>query len=134
MDRREGDRPRAAARRALQPLHGYPSHYFNATEFGLARLFEDDFEIELAGPSRHGPHRQSLVPLYRMREMGEDLQADRSVHWRARVRAWRMTRSLTRAGYEYVQPADMMSRRPAGYDAWRQIAPSVEVLAVRKAG
>ena len=116
----------------LQPMHGYPSHYFNATEFGLARLFQDDFEIELAGPSRHCPHRQSVVPLYRMREMADDLRADRSVHWRSRVRAWRMSRSLTRAGYEYVQLADTMSRRPAGYDAWRQIAPSVEVLAVRK--
>ena len=116
----------------LQPMHGYPSHYFNATEFGLARLFQDDFEIEQAGPSRHCPHRQSLVPLYRMREMGDDLRADETVHWRARVRAWRMARSLTRAGYEYVQLADQMSRRPAGYEAWRQIAPSVEVLAVRK--
>ena len=116
----------------LQPMHGYPSHYFNATEFGLARLFRDDFEIAHAGPSRHCPHRQSLVPLYRMREMADDLRADRTVHWRARVRAWRMARSLTRAGYEYVQLADAMSRRPAGYEAWRQIAPSVEVLAVRK--
>ncbi len=117
----------------LQPMHGYPSHYFNATEFGLARLFQDDFEIELAGPSRHCPHRQSLVPLYRMREMGEDLRADRSVHWRARVRAWRMTRSLTRAGYEYVQLADAMRRRAGGYEPGRQLAPAVEVLAVRRA-
>jgi SAM-dependent methyltransferase len=116
----------------LQPLHGYPSHYFNASEFGLARLFEDDFEIEVAGPSRHCPHRQSLVPLYRMREMADDLTPDRSVHWRARVRAWRLSRSLTRAGYEYVQLADQMSRRPEGYASWRQIAPSVEVLAVRR--
>jgi SAM-dependent methyltransferase len=116
----------------LQPLHGYPSHYFNATEFGLARLFDDDFEIELVGPSRHCPHRQSLVPLYRMREMALDARADRTVHWRARIRAWRLAHSLTRAGYEFVQLAEQMSRRPAGYDAWRQIAPSVEVLALRK--
>ena len=39
---------------------------------------------------------------------------------------------MTRGGYEYVQLADQMSRRPSGYEAWRQIAPSVEVLAVRR--
>ena len=30
----------------LQPVHGYPSHYYNATRMGLARLFEDRFLIE----------------------------------------------------------------------------------------
>ena len=30
----------------LQPLHGFPSHYFNMTQFGLASLFEEDIEID----------------------------------------------------------------------------------------
>jgi SAM-dependent methyltransferase len=30
----------------LQPVHGYPSHFYNATRMGLKRLFEDTFEIE----------------------------------------------------------------------------------------
>jgi SAM-dependent methyltransferase len=30
----------------LQPLHGYPHHYFNATQQGLRRLFEDNLQIE----------------------------------------------------------------------------------------
>lgn len=30
----------------LQPLHGYPHHYFNATHQGLRRLFEDSLQIE----------------------------------------------------------------------------------------
>ena len=30
----------------LQPLHGFPSHYFNMTQFGLASLFEQEIEIE----------------------------------------------------------------------------------------
>jgi SAM-dependent methyltransferase len=30
----------------LQPLHGYPHHYFNATHQGLRRLFEDKLQIE----------------------------------------------------------------------------------------
>jgi SAM-dependent methyltransferase len=30
----------------LQPMHGYPHHYFNATEQGLRRLFEESLAIE----------------------------------------------------------------------------------------
>lgn len=29
----------------LQPYHGYPHHYFNATHQGIRRLFEDELEI-----------------------------------------------------------------------------------------
>lgn len=29
----------------LQPYHGYPHHYFNATAQGIRRLFEDDLEV-----------------------------------------------------------------------------------------
>ena len=29
----------------LQPVHGYPSHYYNATRAGLARMFESGFEV-----------------------------------------------------------------------------------------
>ncbi len=29
----------------LQPYHGYPHHYFNATAQGIRRLFEDELEI-----------------------------------------------------------------------------------------
>lgn len=30
----------------LQPLHGYPHHYFNATPQGIRRLFEDALDVE----------------------------------------------------------------------------------------
>ena len=30
----------------LQPLHGYPHHYYNATHQGIRRLFEDELEIK----------------------------------------------------------------------------------------
>src|SRR5262249_29524625 len=30
----------------LQPVHGYPSHYYNATRQGLRALFADKFEID----------------------------------------------------------------------------------------
>lgn len=116
----------------LQPLHGYPDHYFNATESGLARLFSDDFEIDVAGPSRHCPHRESLVPLHRMREMAAPVRADRSAPWRTRLRAARLDRALRRAQHELFQIADTALEHPAGYAAWRQIAPAVEVLATRR--
>jgi hypothetical protein len=31
----------------LQPMHGYPHHYFNATKQGIARLFEDELTLDL---------------------------------------------------------------------------------------
>lgn len=40
----------------LQPVHGYPSHYYNATREGLRSLFADDFEIsELYTNAWQGP-------------------------------------------------------------------------------
>ncbi len=39
----------------LQPVHGYPSHYFNATRQGLRTIFEDNgFKVEEIGT---GPHQ-----------------------------------------------------------------------------
>jgi SAM-dependent methyltransferase len=40
----------------LQPTHGYPSHYYNATRNGLRALFEDNFEITALRTEKHqGP-------------------------------------------------------------------------------
>lgn len=118
----------------LQPLHGYPDHYFNATESGLARLFADDFDVRSAGPSRHCPHRESLVPLHRMREMATAVSDDPAAGWRKRLRARRLDRALYRASHELFQIAEDAVARPAGFAAWRQIAPAVEVHAVRRGG
>ncbi|MCW3015409.1 MAG: methyltransferase protein [Solirubrobacterales bacterium] len=118
----------------LQPLHGYPDHYFNATESGLRRLFEDDFEVQEAGPSRCCPHRESLVPGLRMREMARELRDDATAPWRTRWRARRLDRALMTAGHQFLQLADEMTRRPVGHESWRQIAPAVEVVAVRRDG
>jgi SAM-dependent methyltransferase len=38
----------------LQPLHGYPDHYYNMTVSGLRNLFDDRFEIFDAGVPRAG--------------------------------------------------------------------------------
>jgi hypothetical protein len=39
----------------LQPLHGYPNHYFNATHQGIQRLFEETLEVQSISvpPSTH---------------------------------------------------------------------------------
>jgi SAM-dependent methyltransferase len=29
----------------LQPVHGYPSHFYNATRYGLERMFREGFEV-----------------------------------------------------------------------------------------
>jgi SAM-dependent methyltransferase len=41
----------------LQPTHGYPSHYYNATRNGLRALFESNFDVELLTTYAHqGPN------------------------------------------------------------------------------
>ncbi len=38
----------------LQPVHGYPSHFFNATREGLTSIFEDEgFKVDHAFTGRH---------------------------------------------------------------------------------
>ncbi len=37
----------------LQPVHGYPSHYYNATREGLRRLFDDGFDLIEIGTGDH---------------------------------------------------------------------------------
>lgn len=117
----------------MQALHGYPSHYFNMTEAGLRRLFSDDFEVEHAGPSRHSCARDSAVPLHRMREMGEALGREPGLDWRTRLRLRRLQRATWTVSHQYQQLADRMIATPDGHDRWRDIAPAVEVLAVRSA-
>jgi SAM-dependent methyltransferase len=116
----------------LQPLHGYPDHYFNATESGLRRLFSDDFEVESCGPSRHSSYRQAAVPLFRMREMAEAYGRAGGADLRTRWRRRRLERALSTASHQFQQLGDRMLAAPGAYEAWRQIAPSVELLARRR--
>ena len=51
----------------LQPLHGYPHHYFNATPQGARRLFEDLLQIDTVSVP------QALHPIW-------------SLHWM--VKSW----------------------------------------------
>lgn len=116
----------------LQQLHGYPDHYFNITESGLRRLFSDGFDIEFCGPSRRSPHRESAVPLYRMREMAEAYGREVKAPLRTRWRRRRLERALATATHQYQQLGDRMLQAPGAVAAWRHIAPSVELLARRR--
>ncbi len=103
------------------------------TESGLARIFEEDFVLEAVGPSRHCPHRQSLVPLHRMREMGDafatsDIPRDLRTRWRL----WSMHHALEIGARRFNQIAERTLDVPAAFEAWRQIAPSIELVGVRK--
>ncbi len=116
----------------MQPLHGYPDHYFNATEAGLRRLFTDDFAIESCGPSRFCTHRQTAVPMYRMREMAQAFRGGATLDARTQWRTRRLERALMVASHQFQQLAERMLEVPASYELWRQIVPAVEAVAVRK--
>ncbi len=116
----------------LQQLHGYPDHYFNISESGLRRLFSDGFDIEFCGPSRRSPHRESAVPLYRMREMAEAYRREMPAPLRTRWRRRRLERALAVAAHQYQQLGDLMLEAQGAYAPWRLIAPSVELLARRR--
>jgi len=49
----------------LQPLHGYPHHYFNMTAQGLSRLFEEQVFIEKSGVIESGLPIWSLAWILR---------------------------------------------------------------------
>lgn len=119
----------------FQQLHGYPDHYFNATESGLRRLFEEDFEIERCGPSAFCGPRESAVPFFRMEEMAEaylasDVHAARGL--RTRWRLHRLRRALRTSAHQFQQLGDQMLDEPSAYVAWRHIAPAVEIAASKR--
>lgn len=117
----------------MQPLHGYPDHYFNATESGLRRLFSDDFDVEVCGPRPvAGTHRESAIPLYRMREMVQAYRRTADADWRSRLRLWRFERALTTSSHKIQQLGDRLLEAPAAYEVWKTIAPVIEVLARRR--
>ena len=116
----------------FQQLHGYPDHYFNATESGLRRLFEDGFVVESCGPSDFCGPRESVVPLFRMEEMVNARLSAGSVDVRTRWRLYRLRRALRTAAHQFQQLAPEMVGTPAAREAWRSIAPAVELTARRR--
>lgn len=67
-----------------------------------------------------------------MREMAASLAADHTSKRSERLRARLLGLALARSARAYAQLAEPMTRTARGYEAWRQIAPAVEVYATRR--
>jgi len=85
----------------LVPVHGYPSHYFNATREGLARLFDDGFErIRLVTASSQTP--------------------DHAIQWQLAGIAEALTDEELRAEFHAKSVIELISERPGG-PFWRRL-------------
>ena len=83
----------------LVPIHGYPSHYYNATREGLARLFDRGFErIRLATEANQTP--------------------DHALHWQLAGLAEALTDDAVRAELMAMSVADLIAQPPGG-DFWQ---------------
>jgi SAM-dependent methyltransferase len=85
----------------LQPVHGYPSHFYNATRSGLSALFQDGFEqIVLDTLSNQTP--------------------DHTLNWILREWSAALTSEPTRAELLGMTVADLMREAP-GSPFWRRV-------------
>lgn len=97
----------------LQPVHGYPSHYYNATREGLRRMFADGFRIDVI-------------------DTFANQTPDHAFHWMLNELAHAMAPEA-RARLEALRVADLLSAPPGG-DLWRDLlaavpAKTIETLA-----
>jgi len=85
----------------LVPVHGYPSHYYNATREGLSRLFDSGFE------------RVSLRT--------EDNQTpDHALHWQLNGLAEALDDDALREELKAMTVGDLMAQPPGG-PFWRRV-------------
>jgi hypothetical protein len=66
-----------------------------------------------------------------MREMADAHAGAIRAGWRTRWRRRRLQRALRTASHQIQQLGDQLLEAPGAYEAWRTIAPSVELLARR---
>lgn len=106
----------------MQHLHGYPHHYFNMTTMGAERIFSD-FEIISCGPSPHCPMDQLAVILLDLHQMAGNLGGDKSA--KALCHSIEdFCHVLPDVQAELIKPA-------SNFEAWRRIAPGVEIVAMK---
>lgn len=85
----------------LVPVHGYPSHYYNATREGLARLFETGFEqIKLVTEHCQTP--------------------DHAIQWQLAGIAEALTDEALRAEFHAKSVAELIAEPPGG-PFWRKL-------------
>lgn len=85
----------------LVPVHGYPSHYYNATREGLARLFDKGFErVKLATEGNQTP--------------------DHALHWQLNGLSEALTDAGLRDELKALTVAELMAQPPGG-DFWQRV-------------
>lgn len=93
----------------LVPIHGYPSHYYNATREGLARLFDRGFErIKLATEPNQTP--------------------DHAIHWQLNGLAAALTDDAVRDEMMGMSVAELLAQ-PAGNPFWQRILAATPEVA-----
>lgn len=85
----------------LVPIHGYPSHYYNATREGLARLFDQGFE-QLSLDTR-----LNQTP-------------DHAIQWQLAGLAEALTDAAVREELRAMSVADLIAQQP-GSDFWQRV-------------
>ena len=91
----------------LVPIHGYPSHYYNATREGLARLFDRGFErIRLATEGNQTP--------------------DHAIHWQLSGLAEALTDDAVREELKAMSVAQLIAETPGGAFWQRVLAATPE--------
>lgn len=85
----------------LVPIHGYPSHYYNATREGLARLFDRGFEpIKLQTEPNQTP--------------------DHAIQWQLAGLAEALTDDAVRDELKAISVGDLIAQ-PPGSPFWRRV-------------
>lgn len=114
----------------IQHAHGYPSHFFNMTEMGLRRVFTG-FEILDCGPSRFTPFVEIA---YAIADFSQIVRARRSQCEQRNedtTEVARLERAL-RASIEGIAAVqEELMDVPEAHEAWRRIAPGLELIARR---
>ncbi|ATE64030.1 methyltransferase domain-containing protein [Rhizorhabdus dicambivorans] len=94
----------------LVPVHGYPSHYYNATREGLAQLFDRGFErVKLATEANQTP--------------------DHALHWQLNGLAEALTDDGLREELKAMSVAQLMAEAPGGA-FWQRVLATVPEAAI----
>lgn len=93
----------------LVPVHGYPSHYYNATREGLARLFDQGFErVKLTTEGNQTP--------------------DHAIHWQLAGLAEALTDDAVRDELTAMSVADLITQPPGG-PFWQRVMAATPDIA-----
>jgi len=108
-----------------QHMHGYPHHYFNMTDSGLKRIFEDFVDVE-CNPSPFCPLEQVSVSLLDLLEMVEMLEKSDSS-----AATSKMKNSIMGIIKTMPELQSKLIHTDEAFDAWRRIAPGFDLYGTK---